>query len=362
MFTRLSMLLFIAIIPTCLQFAQATQDANALVGLPRPDSTERTSPLDVDRLSSVLPIHDQNGSAPRSSKAIAELKSRAFGQQQRNRNCPAIWKTIAADLKLDFLGCNDHARSAVRFAFHDAAGYSSLNTLYGPASGGADGSLLLNDQEISRDANAPMKTFRDNLLLPKYNTYKSSGVGAADIVQFAGAIGVRSCPGGPRYKTVIGRTDDSNACPDGTLPAAFGANSSYSAIVQLFAQKGFNERDLAALLGAHSTSRAFAQQQNGIPSGRPQDSSPNVWDTAFYRQTQASQAPPGVYRFDSDVNVAQPETTCGKAFTDFGSSPPTDIGSAVWATAFADAMYRLSVLGISKDVVSGLVDCTSAVL
>ncbi|KAK4496204.1 hypothetical protein PRZ48_012184 [Zasmidium cellare] len=225
------------------------------------------------------------------------------------------------------------------------AGYSSLNIPYGPASGGADGSLLLNDEEVSRDANAPMKTFRDNVLLPKYNTYKSFGVGAADFVQFAGAVGV------------VGRSDDGTACPDGTLPAAFGANSSYTAIVQLFAQKGFNERDLAALLGAHSTSRAFAQQQNGIPSGGPQDSSPNVWDTTFYRQTQASQAPPGVYRFDSDVNVAKPDTTCGKAFTEFGNSPPL-----VWATAFSDAMYRLSVLGISKDAVGGFIDCTSAVL
>lgn len=74
---------------------------------------------------------------------------------------------------------------------------------------------------------------------------------------------------------VIGRSDDGNACPDDTLPAAFGANSSYATIVQLFAQKGFNERDLAALLGAHSTSRAFAQQANGVPSGgkslRPTD-------------------------------------------------------------------------------------------
>lgn len=120
MFTRLSMLLFTAIITTCFQLAQATQNANALVGLPRPDTTERTSPLDVDRLSSVLPIHDHNASASLSSKALAELKSRAFGQQQRNGNCPAIWERIAADLKLDFLGCNDHARSAVRFAFHDA--------------------------------------------------------------------------------------------------------------------------------------------------------------------------------------------------------------------------------------------------
>jgi hypothetical protein len=106
-------------------------------------------------------------------------------------------------------------------------------------------------------------------------------------VQAAGNIGVVSC-GGPVVQTVsqavvprrrplasitdcviqvIGRKDASSAAPDGTLPQAFGKGSDHSSLVQLWADKGFSQRELAALMGAHSVSRAFRQQQNGIPIG-----------------------------------------------------------------------------------------------
>jgi hypothetical protein len=81
------------------------------------------------------------------------------------------------------------------------AGYSSKNDPYQPASGGADGSLLLSDDESSRQINDPMQRFRD-FLLPKYQKYASDDVSAADFVQAAGSIGVASCPGGPIIKTV----------------------------------------------------------------------------------------------------------------------------------------------------------------
>lgn len=83
-------------------------------------------------------------------------------------------------------------------------GYSSKNTPYPPASGGADGSLLLNDEEIARDDHNPMQGFRA-YLLAKWETYKDEDVSAADFVQAAGNIGVRSCLG-PVVKTVCGNT------------------------------------------------------------------------------------------------------------------------------------------------------------
>jgi hypothetical protein len=39
-------------------------------------------------------------------------------------------------------------------------------------------------------------------LLNIYHEYKDRGIGAADLVQVAGALAVRSCPGGPIVKTV----------------------------------------------------------------------------------------------------------------------------------------------------------------
>lgn len=68
-------------------------------------------------------------------------------------------------------------------------------------------------------------------------------------------------------KTVVGRTDSSASPPDGYLPAGFGPNSSHDVLYQLFLDKGFSAKDLAALIGAHSTSKAFTQQANGIPVG-----------------------------------------------------------------------------------------------
>lgn len=41
-------------------------------------------------------------------------------RQQQQSGCPAIWSTIVTNFKKDFAGCNDLARSAIRFAFHDA--------------------------------------------------------------------------------------------------------------------------------------------------------------------------------------------------------------------------------------------------
>lgn len=49
----------------------------------------------------------------------------------------------------------------------------------------------------------------------------------------------------------------------------------------------------------------------------PQDSTPRTWDNGYYGVTQANKAPRGVYRFDSDVNLAKPDTTCGQSFTEF---------------------------------------------
>lgn len=54
-----------------------------------------------------------------------------------------------------------------------------------------------------------------------------------------------------------------------------------------------------------------------------QDDTPTKWDTRYYSQTQAKVAPRGVYRFDSDVNLANPNTTSGEAFTEFANDRGT---------------------------------------
>ncbi|KAL1305014.1 hypothetical protein AAFC00_003914 [Neodothiora populina] len=277
-----------------------------------------------------------------------------FSVVKRAGDCPGIWSTISSQLTTVFLGadgqCTDLARAAIRFAFHDSGAYSSTLPSYEPASGGADGSLLLSPDEISRSENNGLESYHD-WLTGFYADY-SSQVSAADLIQFAASHATVTCPGGPQVRTVVGRTDTDTAGPEGQLPQPFGAGAAYDTLFQLFTNKGFSTVDLAALIGAHSTSKAFAQTANGIPSGGSQDSTPGKWDVDYYAQTY--DPPSNVYRFDSDVNLSNTSTTVGQAFSGFVNN------QAKWAAAFTDAMARLSVLGIPTDTVDSFVDCTGA--
>lgn len=63
---------------------------------------------------------------------------------------------------------------------------------------------------------------------------------------------------------LAGREDSSEASPEGTLPPAFGQGADHDSLVQLFADKGISPRELAALMGAHTVSRSFANVKNGM--------------------------------------------------------------------------------------------------
>lgn len=175
------------------------------------------------------------------------------------------------------------------------------------------------------------------------------------MIQFAASHAIITCPGGPKVKTVVGRTDTTTSSPNGLLPAGFGPNSSHDVLYALFQSKGFSAGDLAALLGAHSTSKAFAQQANGIPSGGQQDQTPGKWDIGYYAQTiNPPTTGDAIYRFQADINLSNASTTVGKQFNGFVGN------QGKWTSAFADAMYRLSVLGIPAATSKNFIDCTNA--
>ncbi|THZ82509.1 heme peroxidase [Aureobasidium pullulans] len=269
-------------------------------------------------------------------------------------SCPTIWSTVASDLSQSFIGsngCTDLARGAIRFAFHDSASYSSKTQYYAPATGGADGSLLLSSVEITRDENNGLQSYY-GFLQEKYSKYKSQ-VGAADLVQFAASVAIVSCPGGPKVPTVVGRKDTNTAAPDNLLPKAFGAGAAQQVLIQLFEDKGISQPELAALIGAHTASKAVAQEAYGVPYNGPQDSTPGQWDVKYYSDTDNH--PSGVYSFESDVNLSNHNSTVGQTFQSFGNS------QSKWNAAFAPAMAHLSVLGISQSDQANFIDCTSAV-
>ena len=208
-------------------------------------------------------------------------------QLRQARQCPPVWKEINADLTGSFVGddgeCTNLARASIRFAFHDAATFSGRSARLPPASGGADGSLLLSAEEIGRRDNAGLEEYH-RWLTAKFDSYKARGVGAADLIQFASNHAIVSCPGGPTVKTMVGRQDSALAASDGLLPAAFGNGSDHDSLVELFCDKGFDAVDLAALVGAHSTAKVFHEERNGVPVGAALDSTPGRWDVKFYKE------------------------------------------------------------------------------
>jgi hypothetical protein len=135
------------------------------------------------------------------------------------------------------------------------------------------------------------------------------------------------------------------------MPPGFGPGSDHDSLLQLFIDKGFSAAELAALIGAHTTSTAFNQAANGVPVNAPQDSTPGKWDINYYAETYAP--PAGVSRFDSDINLAQKNTTVGKQFAGFVGQQNK------WGSAFAAAMAKLSVLGIPASTQGGFADCTN---
>jgi len=247
--------------------------------------------------------------------------------------------------------CTDLARAAIRFAFHDAGTWDQSVPFFPPAAGAADASLMLVASEINRPENFGLQSYYT--FINQFYTGFSSQVTAADLVYFAANHAIVSCPGGPTVKTVVGRQSNSQTpSTENLMPPGFGPGSDAASLTALFAAKGFSEEDLAALVGAHSTSKAFGQAANGIPVGGAQDDTPGIWDVDFYGDTYSP--PANVFRFESDINLSNPSTGVGKQFQGFVNN------QGKWTGKFADAMNRLSLLGIPAATSKNFIDCTNA--
>ncbi|KAJ9637333.1 fungal class II heme-containing peroxidase [Coniosporium apollinis] len=276
-----------------------------------------------------------------SSISIPDIFSAKRDLETRQSGCPAVWTTISKELTGLFLSngqCNDAARAAIRASFHDCGTWNKAqgNT------GGCDGSLILAG-ELERPDNNGLQGISATLL-SMAQRYK---VGVADMIAFAGNHATVTCSGGPKIKTYVGRKDSTTPNPDGFLP---DVRSSGESLFKLFQDKGFDAVDLAALLGAHSTSK----QRFVDPSraGQPQDSTPGVWDVKYYAETLKTPAPNGVFVFESDRNLAN-HATVGKEFKGMVDN------QGKWNGKYAQAMERMTLLGVPSGS-ANLIDCTNA--
>jgi hypothetical protein len=101
-------------------------------------------------------------------------------------NCPAVWKSVKAELNGLFMTgnqCNDLARAAIRAIFHDCGSWDTSQGF----TGGCDGSLILasdaNGRELDRGENRGLATIAGKIqaLATKYGTT------VADMIVFAGS-------------------------------------------------------------------------------------------------------------------------------------------------------------------------------
>jgi L-ascorbate peroxidase len=230
--------------------------------------------------------------------------------------------------------CNDNARAAIRFAFHDAGSWDK-NAL----NGGADGSLLMDFGEDTRPENNGLQGIR-TVLKGVQAKYK---VGYADLVQYAHNHATITCPKGPRVRTLVGRKDATKAAPTGLLP---DTRDSADNLIALFEAKGFDAHDLAALLGAHSAAKS--RFVDLTKANKPMDTTPGVWDVEFYNDTLHDRGDKILVIPSDKVLSVHPKLT--EEWNEF-------IGDqAHWNEDYATAFFRMSLNGVtnSKD----LKDCT----
>ncbi|KAF1360897.1 ligninase LG6 precursor [Lizonia empirigonia] len=261
------------------------------------------------------------------SLLLLSATSSALSLLPRTSSCPSVWSEVLPELQTAFSGCGKDAHGAIRAPFHDC-----INN-------GCDGSLILTD-ECSRTENAGLSDICAKLLswTQKYNT------SAADMIQFAAATAISSCPLGPRVQALVGRIDSSEAAPLNSMP---GSRDSISSILDKFAAKGFSPDDVVALMGTHSV----AVQVNDDPAeaGKSLDSTPSVYDLKFYQETMDGIAP---YSLQSDKGLAN-NTETEKKWKDFA-----DGDVSAWNSAFTDAWNRFAVIGNDVD---SLTDCSSLI-
>ncbi|KAE9974692.1 hypothetical protein EG328_003704 [Venturia inaequalis] len=187
-----------------------------------------------------------------------------------------IWDWIQKDLVADFLDptdqtCTALARAAIRLGFHDAGPWKQGNKF-----GGADGSIILNPEEMTRAENNGLQSI---VAYTKKTMSKYPTAGVADLVQFMAKIATVTCPLGVRMRTFIGRPDSTLANPEGLMP---DIHQDTQSLVDMFNAKTIGPDGLVALIGAHTT----AVQQFAIPNNPGSlDPTPGVWDVTFYNHT-----------------------------------------------------------------------------
>ncbi|KAJ7483726.1 manganese peroxidase 1 [Mycena galericulata] len=292
-----------------------------------------------------------------SNAALTRRVTCPDGNTVTNSACCALFPVLA-DIQanmLDFGECGDAAHTALRVSFHDAIGWSDTDPSFGT---GADGSIFIfGETELSFGANLGIAD-AFNLEMPFIANHSIS---VADFIQFSAAVSLTQCPGIARPTFMFGRVDASAPAPEGTVPEPFDGVTS---ILARMGDAGFTPAEVVALLASHSI--AGADDIDPTLQGLPFDSTPSVFDTQFFVETQLRGTLfPGTGGNQGEVESPLAGELRLQSDSDFARDSRT---SCLWqanvnqqafmATQFQQAFAKMQVLG--QDV-SNMVDCSEVI-
>jgi len=159
----------------------------------------------------------------------------------------------------------------LRLAWHAAGTYDKNSK-----TGGSNGATMRFHPESGHGANAGLGVARA-LLEPIKKA--NPDISYADLWTLAGCVAIEEM-GGPKIAWRPGRSDaaDGKSCPpDGRLP---DASKVHDHVRDIFYRMGFDDREIVALLGAHSLGRCH-KDRSGYDG--PWTHAPTTFSNEFYR-------------------------------------------------------------------------------
>jgi len=159
----------------------------------------------------------------------------------------------------------------VRLAWHASGTYDKAS-----GTGGSNGATMRFPPECKHGANNGLNLARDALEPVKT---ANPDISYADLWTFAGAAAIEYM-GGPHIPWTEGRSDkpDGTSCPaEGRLP---DASKNAAHIRQIFYRMGFNDREIVALIGAHTLGFCHADRSGYVG---PWTRDPYGFDNSFYQ-------------------------------------------------------------------------------
>ncbi|KAH9934475.1 heme peroxidase [Epithele typhae] len=281
------------------------------------------------------------------------------GRSASNEQC-CVWFDVLDDIQENLFDggeCGEETHESLRLTFHDCIAFP-----IGKNGGGCDGSIMA-FTEIETGFNASIGL--DEIANEQRPFALKHNVSFGDFIQFAGAVGVSNCGGGPRLQFLAGRSNHSSASPDGLIPLPEDPTDK---ILNRMGAAGFSPNEVVDLLASHSV----AAQDHIEPSihGSPFDSTPSDFDAQFFVETLLKgvlmpAAPgvttlargevlsplPGELRLNSDFELARdPRTAC--EWQSFATN------QKLMVARFEAAMKKMTVLGNN---VPSLVDCSEVI-